>query len=271
MVVADDVNKILTARVSYSGQSGYKDSAATAAAAATVPAAPGNFTATPGNKQVVLTWTTPDNGGSSIGRYNISYGETEVYTEDWSLMGKANASTVTYTVTGLKNEMHYTFEIRALNTVGDGVSSGTIVAMPSANETEIAAVFQRTVIYHRFELLVPTVNYDYEDADLPMTVGTDNIIFPLGPMGATTYTLSNLSTRGGGTFGAGYTWAYLYQNDIKIGIILFDGTYEEICTGKYLKETNFSGSVGKEYFENRLGGITLDFTGIPDYPNLYFF
>jgi len=115
---------------------------ATPAAAATVPAAPSNFTATAGDAQVMLSWTTPNNGGSPITKYQISYGATAGYMANWSDINGSGAVTVSHTVTGLTNGTSYTFEIRAVNTVGVGASTGTQTATPSA--TGVAPVITTT-------------------------------------------------------------------------------------------------------------------------------
>ncbi|MCL2143112.1 MAG: fibronectin type III domain-containing protein, partial [Methanomassiliicoccaceae archaeon] len=96
----------------------------------TIPDAPDNFTATPGNEQVVLTWRMPNDGGNTIIRYELSYGETATYATDWHEIPGSDADTITYTVTGLTNGTDYTFEIRAVNGIGNSATSGTETAMP---------------------------------------------------------------------------------------------------------------------------------------------
>jgi len=101
-------------------------------ALSTPPAAPGNFTATAGDAQVVLTWTTPSNGGSAITGYELSYGMSDDYVASWTSMDGSSAGTTTYTVTGLTNETEYTFEIRAVNFIGSSDSSGITTATPTS-------------------------------------------------------------------------------------------------------------------------------------------
>jgi uncharacterized repeat protein (TIGR02543 family) len=94
------------------------------AAVPTVPAVPQNFTATPGDGQVELSWNAPaDDGGSDI----ISY---EVYKDgdaNWTDVG----SDTSYTFTGLTNGTEYTFYVRAVNRVGAGPAA-SIKATPTA-------------------------------------------------------------------------------------------------------------------------------------------
>ena len=103
------------------------------AVSTTPPTAPGAFTATGGDTQVVLTWTTPSNGGSPITKYQYSYGATAGYSASWADIPGSDATTTTYTVTGgLTNGTSYTFEVRAVNAAGNGASSGTQTATPTA-------------------------------------------------------------------------------------------------------------------------------------------
>ena len=87
----------------------------------TTPSAPGNFTATPGNGQVILAWTMADNGGSAITKYEVSSdnGGSWVTASD-------NAG---HTFTGLANGTQYTFRVRAVNIAGNGTEA-TITATP---------------------------------------------------------------------------------------------------------------------------------------------
>ncbi|MCL2065929.1 MAG: fibronectin type III domain-containing protein [Treponema sp.] len=106
---------------------------------ATVPAAPGGFTAVPGNSQVTLTWTTPGNGGSAITKYQYSYGAAGGYTQNWTDIPGSNVETTSYTVTSLTNGTSYTFEVRAVNAIGNGASSGIQTATPTPAATAPAA------------------------------------------------------------------------------------------------------------------------------------
>ncbi|MCL2067521.1 MAG: fibronectin type III domain-containing protein, partial [Treponema sp.] len=101
-----------------------------AATPATTPSAPGSFTVTPGNGQVSLSWTTPNNGGSAILRYQYSYGVASGYTQNWFNIPGSSASTTSYTITSLTNGTNYNFEVRAVNSVGNGTTSGIQTATP---------------------------------------------------------------------------------------------------------------------------------------------
>ncbi|MDR0425609.1 MAG: fibronectin type III domain-containing protein [Clostridiales bacterium] len=94
----------------------------------TVPAAPANFVATPGDRQVTLTWTkVPDdaNGGLTITGYEVSSDDGLSWTD---------ASGTSHTFTGLENSKSYTFKVRARNALGGGAASEA-AATPTASVT----------------------------------------------------------------------------------------------------------------------------------------
>jgi hypothetical protein len=90
-----------------------------------VPAAPGNFVATPGNGLVDLSWTTPNDGGSPITRYEVSSNNGST----WVTASGAGS----HTFTGLTNGQSYTFKVRAVNAIGAGAEA-------SATATPVAPV-----------------------------------------------------------------------------------------------------------------------------------
>jgi YVTN family beta-propeller protein len=83
---------------------------------ATVPGAPTNVTASPGNSQATVTWTAPTiNGGSPITGYTVT-----------SSPGGFTCTTtgaLTCTVTGLTNGSPYSFSATATNAIGVSQSS----------------------------------------------------------------------------------------------------------------------------------------------------
>ena len=110
------------------------DGGGTAAAAtatpATVPGAPGNLTATPGDGQVVLDWAAPaNNGGDAVTRYEwrSAPGNSVPQTTSWTMLGNVTG----HTVTGLANGTQYAFEVRAVNGPGHGPAA-TARATPEA-------------------------------------------------------------------------------------------------------------------------------------------
>ena len=80
-----------------------------------VPLAPDFFTAIPGDGEVYLSWATPYDGGSPITKYQY-----RVNAGLWTDIPDSDETTENYTVTDLSNGTSYTFEIRAVNVVGNG-------------------------------------------------------------------------------------------------------------------------------------------------------
>ena len=99
------------------------------------PAAPLGFTAAPGDEQVQLAWTNPQD--SSITKWQVRYKEgsslTDQDTATWSDIAGSGASTTGHTVTGLTNGTQYVFEVRAVNAVGAGTASDDATATPVAD------------------------------------------------------------------------------------------------------------------------------------------
>ena len=93
---------------------------------ATVPGPPRNLTATPGDRQVSLSWTGPaTDGGSPIIRYDY-----QVDDEQWVSTGGTETSHV---VRDLVNGTTYTFRVRAVNAVSaESPSSESVSASDSA-------------------------------------------------------------------------------------------------------------------------------------------
>ena len=91
-----------------------------------VPSVPQSLTTTPGDGQVALTWTAPtSNGGSGITKYQV-----QKDSDTWVDV----MSGLTYTFTGLTNGQSYTFQVRAVNSVGSS-EAATTTATPQAAAT----------------------------------------------------------------------------------------------------------------------------------------
>ena len=100
------------------------------------PDAPENLTATPGDQQVTLRWQRPATGGSPILAYQVRKKKGSGSFDGWAHI--ANSARLTsHTVGALEEDKSYTFELRALNAVGNGavasVEGGTL-APPAAPE-----------------------------------------------------------------------------------------------------------------------------------------
>jgi len=95
----------------------------------TVPGIPQSFTATPGDTEVVLSWTAPaSDGGATITKYEVSSNNGTSWTDATSLTG--------HTFTGLSNGTSYTFKVRAVNSVGAGTEASA-TATPAAPTTKV--------------------------------------------------------------------------------------------------------------------------------------
>ena len=98
--------------------------------AESAPGAPTGLTATGGDEQITLSWNAPSTGGSQILRYEYRSRRSGGSWSDWV----AN-STTSVTIGNLTNGDRYDFEVRAVNSVGDGpaaATSGTPGTPPSA-------------------------------------------------------------------------------------------------------------------------------------------
>ncbi len=94
---------------------------ATPKPALTVPGAPIGLTATPGDRQVALSWALPDNNGGATIDYYVIY-------QDNVDVSHVNGSSVN--ITGLTNGQTYSFSIADHNVVGIGSQSIAVQATP---------------------------------------------------------------------------------------------------------------------------------------------
>lgn len=99
---------------------------------ASAPATPSAPVATAGNAQASVTWTKPNNGGSTITGYTVtsSPGAQTCSTND--------ADTLTCVVTGLTNGTAYTFTVTATNVVGTSASSSASNSVTPAEPAQAA-------------------------------------------------------------------------------------------------------------------------------------
>ena len=111
-----------------------------------VPGAPGNLTATRGDREAVLEWTAPSKtGGGPIVKYEYrqkagggAYGDWRDIPDGDDAGGDAGDET-SHRVTGLTNGTEYTFEVRAANGAGDAGEAATSNAVvPRAPTTPSA-------------------------------------------------------------------------------------------------------------------------------------
>ena len=130
------------------GVGGGQGATVEATLAESVPGAPANLTATAGDGQVALSWGAPADGGSQILRYEYRYARSGVaYGDSWTTVsGAGNARSVT--VSNLTNGTEYRFQVRAVNSVGDGTAAevrATPGRAPSAPTGVTARVESETI------------------------------------------------------------------------------------------------------------------------------
>ena len=143
-LLAADLGKTIKVRVSFADDAGNPEtltSVATATVVMTVsvPGPPRNLEAGPGDGQVTLSWDVPrSDGGAAIEKYLYRYsaGITVDPGATWADVPDADADGSladerSVTVTGLENGQPYAFELRAVNSAGEGAAASA-TAMPMA-------------------------------------------------------------------------------------------------------------------------------------------
>ena len=112
------------------------------ASTATIPGAPTGVTATASNAAASLTWTAPNNGGSTISTYTVTPYVGGVAQTPSTVTGNPPAPSAT--VTGLTNGTTYTFTVTATNGVGDGPASTPSNAVTPTASTAPSFVQQKS-------------------------------------------------------------------------------------------------------------------------------
>ena len=101
---------------------------ATPTSTVVAPDTPFGLSATPGNRQVMLSWVQPS-GGAALTHYE--------YEQDGSGTWTSTGGTApSHTVTGLTNGQTYTFRVRAVNSAGQSAASNSRTATPTTTEPE---------------------------------------------------------------------------------------------------------------------------------------
>ena len=141
-LVAADKGKAIKVRVTFTDDGGNEETLTSAPTAPVwgdgLPGAPRNLTATPGNKEVTLSWDPPaDNGNAPATRYRI---EWRVDGKDYDRNDWGTSRETTYTTNdqaNLANGVKYFFRVKAENGDGNsygpyGPSSGEVSATPTS-------------------------------------------------------------------------------------------------------------------------------------------
>ena len=99
--------------------------------AVTTPDPPTNLSASSRNSGAYLSWNSPSNtGGISITDYIIEFKLTSGST--WEIYNDSQSSSTFINITGLTNDLSYSFRIKSVNGVGESVYSSTASATPTA-------------------------------------------------------------------------------------------------------------------------------------------
>ena len=124
-------------RAANSAGEGLWSDLASATPAAAAPAAPANFAATAGDGEVRLTWDNP--GDASISKWQYRSAMAANGSGGWADIPSSTKDTVSHTVASLTNgQVHY-FQVRAVNSSGDGAVSDEASATPVAKPAKPAS------------------------------------------------------------------------------------------------------------------------------------
>ena len=93
----------------------------------TTPGLITDLTATPGNRQVLLSWTAPNNGGSAITDYAIQFKSTN---GSWATVTDGVSTQTSFSVTSLSNGSAFDFRVAAINVAGTGGYSSEVASTP---------------------------------------------------------------------------------------------------------------------------------------------
>ena len=150
------------------------------------PDVPHSLDATPGNRQVMLSWVQPP-GGAEVTHYE--------YEQDLSGTWISTGGTATsHTVTGLTNGQTYTFRVRAVNSAGASAASTASASVTPATVPGAPTGLGATVSDQRVDLIwtAPASNggqsitgYEYEQGGSGTWISTGGT--------ATGYTVFNLT------------------------------------------------------------------------------
>ena len=145
------------------------------------PGAPSNLDANPGDEQVTLNWGAPSNTGTTA----ITHYQYRVGSGGWTTVS-GGPSARQRVVTGLNNGTSYTFGVRAVNSVGDGVVA-TVSATPTGGTT--------------------TPSLRIANATVGEAAGSATLTVTLSPSVDQRVTVSYATSNGTATSGSDYTAA----------------------------------------------------------------
>ncbi len=107
-------------------------SATPQAADAVAPAAVTGVTTAAGDTQVVVSWAAPDADDPEVTGYQLRYAAGTAGYGQWTALSGVTEADLSFTVTGLVNGVEHRFQIRAVNSIGEGPASTAATATPTA-------------------------------------------------------------------------------------------------------------------------------------------
>ena len=169
-LVASDQGRSVKVRVTFTDDGGNEETLTSAPTGPVwgdgPPGAPRNLTATPGNKEVTLSWDPPtDNGNAPTTRYRIEWRVDGKDYSRWSQWGTSRSTTYTTNdQANLANGVKYFFRVKAEN--GSGNSYGPASEEVSATPTSGSAVDLGTPVLSNTETLHHgMVQLDWQDIE----------------------------------------------------------------------------------------------------------
>ena len=184
-----------------------------------MPGPPANISAQGYNGWVYLTFAPPsNNGGADITRYEYRYSVTYGTYGDWITWNSINNPNIP--VYDLTNGTQYQFQVRAVNSVGEGTVSDTVYATPVAPcvWSNIPDPY-RLIVGQSFSLNLkdyvegfPTITHT--SGTLPAGLSLSNGVLSGTPTSAETQSIRFTATN---------SWGYTAESE-SIEIIITNGT-----------------------------------------------
>lgn len=178
-------------------------------ATASAPEAP-TVGAESGDDSVTLSWTPPANGGEPITSYEVAvdgggFSPVTTTSSDETVDGNV-VTTISTTVTGLTNGVSYDFQVRAVNSVGDGTPSASV------SETPLAVPGAPTAVSGTLgdESVVVSFTAPADNGGAAITQYTATA----APGGATATCVTSPCTVNGLTNGSEYTFTVTATNSV---------------------------------------------------------
>ena len=125
---------------------------------ATAPGAPTNFMATVRDGVVDLSWAAPaSDNGATVTKYQYRYsaGSTVATGTSWNDVGDDTGLTpdadtclcneTSKIITSVTDGTQYAFEVRAVNSVGEGTAAGPVTATPATPPPSLVSNIGQTV------------------------------------------------------------------------------------------------------------------------------